>query len=403
MELTDEMKCFVKAHANDDVVSLLFRKDKYPRIDMTFAVEQILCRRYIKGKIPSWYGNEDLMFPSKISVEQASSEVTARYKQRLIPEGCTLCDLTGGLGVDSFFFSRRAARVIYIERYPGYCQSARLNFPVLGADNIEVIEGNVREVLPATDNPDVYYIDPARRGAGNRRVFALEDCEPDLVQLRGELLSRAPRLIAKLSPMEDIRHTLSLLPETVEVHILSVRNECKELLFVMERDAKVENPPIYCVNFTTEGEEENFRFTLDEEQDAVAPAAPKIGSWFYEPNASILKAGAFKCIAGRSEVQKLHVSSHLYTSEEEVREFPGRRFVVEEVIPFTGKTIGQLSATFRQANITVRNFPLSVQELRARTKIKEGGDVYLFATTWGEDEKVLVKCRKAGAVSEVDV
>lgn len=396
MELTDEMKRFVKEHANDDVVSLLFRKDKYPGIDMTFAAEQILCRRYVKGKVPSWSVSDDLMFPSKISMEQASSEQTARYKQRLIPEGCTLCDLTGGLGVDSFFFSQRASRVIYIERYPGYCQSARLNFPILGADNIEVIEGNVQDVLPQTDAPDVYYIDPARRGAGNRRVFALEDCEPDLVKLRGELLSRAPRLIAKLSPMEDIRHTLSLLPETVEVHVLSVRNDCKELIFVMERDAKVEDVPVYCVNFTADGEEESFRFTLEEEQNAVVAAAPKIGGYLYEPNASILKAGAFKCIAERYGVQKLHVSSHLYTSEEEIKEFPGRRFVVEELIPFTGKTLKQLSEDFSQANITVRNFPLSVQELRVRTKIKEGGDVYLFATTYGEDEKVLVKCRKAG-------
>lgn len=394
MKQTDEFRQFVKDHAADDLNRLLLSASRYPTIDVAFAVEQIASRRQIKDKLPLWYANEYLLFPSKISAEQCSSEQTASYKQRLVQENDSLCDLTGGLGIDSYYFSRKARQVYYIERFPTYCKAAQSNFQVLGAGNITVMPGDSTDLLPGLPQFDVFYIDPARRGEGNKRVFALPDCEPDLPALLPELFHHAPKIIAKLSPMADIRLTLDLLPGTTEIHVLSVKNECKELLFIVERDAETVSPAIHCIDFNSNGTEESFTFSLQDEQMEELHLARQIKRYFYEPNASLLKAGAFKSTAQRFGLEKLHVSSHLYTSDEQKDNFPGRSFVVEEVYPFSGKLCKNLSKDIPQANITVRNFPLSVDELRKRTKIADGGEVYLFATTLADNSKILVKCSK---------
>lgn len=394
MKLTAEIKDFIAIHSRDDVASLLLKAKKYPEMDIPFVAAQIQARRQIKDKLPLWYACNSLIFPSKVSAEQCSSEQTAAYKQRLVKDDATLCDLTGGLGVDSYFFSRKVKSVMYVERFCKYCEAAQNNFDALQAGNITVVESDSVDYLERISSVDVFYIDPARRGEGNKRVFALQDCEPDLVQIKPFLFEKAPLVIAKISPMADICHTLSLLPETKEVHVLSVKNECKELLFVMERGKALSEATVYCVNYTSSGTEQCFNFTFSAEQGVILPIAPELRLYLYEPNASILKAGAFKSIAAGMGVEKLHVSSHLYTSDREVDDFPGRKFIVDEVIKFGGKNCCNLYRTLPQANITVRNFPLTVDELRKRTKIKEGGEVYLFATTLEGDEKVLIRCRK---------
>lgn len=262
------------------------------------------------------------------------------------------------------------------------------------ANNITIINADAAQVVDTLPEVDAFYIDPARRGESNKRVFALQDCEPNLPGLLPALLKRSPHVIAKLSPMADIQMTLELLPGTTSVHVLSVRNECKELLFVVEREADGREPLVRCINFGLDGMQ-SFSFTLEEERSAVLVPAGQVGTYLYEPNASVLKAGAFKQIAVRTGVKKLQVNSHLYTADHLVSDFPGRRFRVDEVLSFTGKLCKGLSKTIPQANITVRNFPLSVEELRKRTKITDGGHVYLFATTLVDGEKVLVKCSKA--------
>lgn len=394
MKLTREIKDFIALHSRDDVASLLLNAKKYPEFDMSFIAAQIQARRQIKDKLPLWYACDSLVFPSKVAAEQCSSEQTAVYKQRLVGEDVTLCDLTGGLGIDSYFFSLKVKLVTYVERFHEYCEAAQNNFDILQAGKIQVVESDSLDYLERISSVDVFYIDPARRGEGNKRVFALQDCEPDLVQIKPHLFEKAPLVIAKISPMADIRHTLSLLPETREVHVLSVKNECKELVFVMEREKTVSEAMVYCVNYTSSGMEQCFNFMFSAEQNTLSPVAHGLKQYLYEPNASILKAGAFKSIACRMGVEKLHISSHLYTSDTEVPDFPGRRFVVDEVIKFSGKHCSNLYRTIPQANITVRNFPLTVDEIRKRTKIKEGGEVYLFATTLGNDEKVLISCHK---------
>lgn len=396
MKLSDEFISFVSAHAADNLSRLLLSASRYPRIDVPFAVEQIAARRQIKEKLPSWYRNEALVFPAKIAAEQCSSEQTAVYKQRLVGEEMRMCDLTGGLGIDSYFFSRKVKQLLYIERFPAYCEAARINFSALGADNIEVMEGDTTELAGRLPEVDAFYIDPARRGGGNKRVFALQDCEPDLPSLLPELLRRAPKVIAKLSPMADIRLTLDLLPGTTEVHVLSVKNECKELIFVVEREAveKQKSPLVHCVNFAGNGQEESFTFLLQEEHDAEPSLSCGVKNYLFEPNASLLKAGAFKCIANRFEIEKLQVSSHLYTSDKPVETFPGRRFVVKDVFPFTSKLCKSLQKEVPSANITTRNFPLSVEELRKRTRIADGGSVYLFATTLADGDRIVIKSEK---------
>ncbi|MDR1557939.1 MAG: class I SAM-dependent methyltransferase [Tannerellaceae bacterium] len=389
------MKHFIGEHAEDDLNRLLLSASRYPGIDVPYAVGQIACRRQIRDKLPSWYANDALVFPAGLAAEQCSPEQTAVYKQRLVKGAAHVCDLTGGLGIDSFFLSREARRLTYIERQKDYCEAARRNFASLGAENIDVCEGDARVLLPdLPDSIDVFYIDPARRGGAGKRVFALRECEPDLTALLPELLRRAPRVIARLSPMADLRQTLSLLPGTTQVHVLSVRNECKELLFVIGREAPAAGSlPIHCVHLTREGKEETFTFSLQEEKDCPAPLADAVKTWLYEPNSSILKAGAFRSIT-RLGICKLHTHSHLYTSGQLLEDFPGRRFAVEEVLPFSSKLRKNLHTSIPRAHISVRNFPLTADELRKRTRIADGGDRYLFATTLHDGTKTLLVCRK---------
>ena len=393
--MTPALMAFIQAHLSDDPDPLLLSASRYPEIDMPFVVAQITARRQIKEKLPTWYQQEQLLFPAKIAAEQCSSEQTALYKQQLVTEEDTLCDLTGGLGIDSYYFSRRVKQVYYIERFPSYCEVARANMATLGARNVAVLEGDSTQWLDQLPAIDVFYVDPARRGEGNKRMFALSDCEPDLTQLLPRLLAKAPRVIAKLSPMADLRQTLALLPTTQAIHILSVKNECKELLFVIGREPRESAVPIHCVHLTKQAaSDECFVCSLEAEQQAASHLATTLRRYLYEPNASVLKAGAFKQVACQFPVEKLQVSSHLYTSDHYLDRFPGRRFEVDEVIPFHSKSCKQLAGQSLQANVTTRNFPLTVEALRKKCRIREGGDIYFFATTGPKEEKLLIRTHK---------
>lgn len=395
MELSEKELAFIKAHGQDDVTRLLLDAGKYAGLDIPFLAEQIAARRQVKDKLPAWGANDAIVYPAKIAAEQCSSEQTAQYKADLITTDDRVCDLTGGLGVDSYYLSRKAKSLIYVERFPYYCDVARHNFQVLGCKNIEVVNEDSRCYLEHSSGVDVYYIDPARRGEGNRRVYALEDCEPNLVEILPLLLQKALKVLAKISPMADISKTLSLLPGTVEVHVVSVRNECKELLFAIRKDGVENNPLIRCVNYDSQGNRQVFDCSFEEEQQAPLRLADSVKRYLYEPNASIMKAGAFKCIAERFGVKKLQVNSHLYVADTYVSDFPGRGFQIEEVLHFSGKLCKTLAKDWPQANIAIRNFPLTAEELRKRTRIKDGGDIYLFGTTLWNGDKVLLITRKA--------
>ena len=444
MQMTETLQNFILGHAEDDVSQLLLNASRYKNINIKAAVEQIIARRQIKDKLPSWHNDSRLFYPSTLAAEQCSSEKTAKYKQRLVSSDDVLCDLTGGLGVDSYFFSQKVRHVTYVEQDEKYCDAARYNMEMLGASDVCVVNGNAVELATNNDrrvsDANVFYIDPARRGKSNKRMFAISDCEPDITKIWTFILNgsdKNPRdkeaqmstglykqnkVIVKLSPMLDISHVLSQLPEIDEVHVVSVKNDCKELLIVASSggdtcsinlsesvaeqrkggrlvDFPKNDAEVFCVNYTSEGTEQLFTFKLSEEHTASVSFATKTGKYLYEPNASILKAGAYKSVALRYGVEKLHVNSHLYTSDDFIPLFPGRIFEIADVIPFGNQSCKNLSSEMPQANITARNFPLSVEDLRKRTRIVDGGDTYLFATILSDNKKVLIKCRKAGIVS----
>lgn len=423
--MTETLWKFIQEHRGDDLSAILLSASRYEGVDVKLAVGQIKARNQIKDKLPSWYDNDRLFFPSTLAAEQCSSEITALYKQRFVYSDDWLCDLTGGLGVDTYYFSQKIRCVTYTEKEAIYCDAARDNMHWLGVSNVDIINDDAVKLITKNDERiagvNVFYIDPARRGVGNKRLFAISDCEPDLTEIWPLLHERQCRIIVKLSPMLDITQVLNQLPDVCEIHVISVRNDCKELLMVtgslllpetgvsghgesgmISDNDIVENairrdqsePEIVCVNYTSAGMEQFFRFYMSDEHAAVVDLAGAIGRFLYEPNSSILKAGAYKSVALHYGIEKLHASSHLYTSDHLLSFFPGRIFEVVDVIPFNNRICKKLSEGIPQANISVRNFPVSADELRKRTRIADGGDVYLFATTLSGNEKVLIRCRK---------
>lgn len=380
---------FIAAHAGDNPAELLLHASRYPGIDVRFAAEQIAARKSIRDKLPAWADNPRLIFPSRKAAEQCSSEQTAAWKQQLISPADRVCDLTGGLGVDSYYLAQRARSLTYVDRNPDCCRAAAHNFRLLGLNNVTIVEGDAEDILPQLPETDVFYIDPDRRPNPAQRVITPADSHPNLPLLLPTLLELAPRIIAKLSPMVDVDRMLGMLPGTTSVHVLAVRNECRELLAVIESGSPGASPAINSINFTAAGVE-SFTFIRTDEKELSIVHSPAVKQYLYEPNAAILKAGAFKSIT-RLGVDKLHPDSHCYTSGSLVHNFPGRTFIVDEVIPFSSSLCRTISKAIPQANITVRNFPLTVETLRRRTRITDGGNVYIMATTLSTGEKVLIK------------
>ena len=384
MELTTDQKAFIQAHEKEDVHALALR---YSGEDMPFLLAQIAGRQKAEKKIPSWYRNRNLLYPQHLSLEQASSEVTARYKSSLIDGGELFADLTGGLGVDFSFLAPHYRRAIYVERDEGLSRVAAHNLSELGLEHVEVHCRESEKFLPELPCADLIYLDPSRRDKDGRKVFRIEECSPDLSQLTSQLMEKAGRVMIKYSPMLDISLAVKTLPQVSEVHVVSVENECRELLFLFSREPT--ERLYHTVNLNKAGERQVLTFTkAEEEREAPYSASP--GRYLYEPNASILKAGAFNVTAHRFALQKLHKHTHLYTSERLVENFPGRTFQVKEWFRADKKSIRRFAATTHQANITVRNYPHSVSEIRKRSGLKEGGDHYLFASTLADGEKVWI-------------
>ena len=383
---------FIKEHFFDDPSKLALQAKKYPEVDMPVAVTQIVGRKIAMEKVPSWGNTDGILYPKHLSMEQCSSEVTARYKSSLV-KGNTLIDITGGLGIDCAFLSANFQKAIYVERQEELCEIASSNFPLLGLSHIDVVNGDGVEYLSRTEKVDWIFIDPARRNEHGGKVVAIADCEPNVAEISDLLLSKAENVMIKLSPMLDLSLALHHLSFVKEVHVVSVANECKELLVILSNDAANSKVSIHCVNLLKSGEAQVFSFDKEEEMQGCVYTS-KVGRYLYEPNASILKGGAYKCISNRYNLKKLHQNSHLYTSDELVIDFPGRKFECDAVFSLNKKELKMNLGEIKQANITIRNFPSSVSELRKRLKLLDGGDTYLFATTLVDEQKVLVKCHK---------
>ena len=392
MQISSETLRFIEENARADVRSLALQAKKYPQVDMAMAVVQIAGRQIAEAKVPSWYHTEGLLYPKHLSMEQCSSEATAIYKAGLV-EGDSFADLTGGFGIDCSFLSRKFKQADYVERQAELCELAKHNFPLLGL-SIGVHNEDGVEYLKQMQPVDCLFLDPARRDGHGGKTVAIADCEPDVSALEDLLVEKAKKVMVKLSPMLDLSLALKHLKYVREVHIVSVNNECKELLLILQKESASSDITIHCEHIVNASEHQSFSFTQEQERTSDSSLATEVGAYLYEPNASILKAGAYRSLTQIYACKKLHASSHLYTSEQFIEDFPGRRFKVEAVSGFGKKELKEFLQGMEKANLTIRNFPSSVADLRKRLKLKEGGEDYLFATTLADESKVMRKCRK---------
>lgn len=443
---------FIRQYQDDDVRQLAFLGSKYPEVDMPFALDQIRGRKMARVKLPRWASLEGIIYPPHISMEQCSSESTALYKAELaarllgLPASSSgtemkaeneieFVDLTGGFGVDfSYIAARLGVKSMYVERQAHLCEAAKENFGRLGLKNAIVKNGDGIEVLhsfhpkkkdAASDDDSlgitydqppsllktnlglkIIFIDPARRDDAGNKVVSLKDCTPDVTVLQEEMLSKADYVIIKLSPMLDWHRAISELSHVREVHIISVNNECKELLLVLSArnmgemeassaDGEVKhagNLRIYCIN-----DAQSFvcdESDMESSQVKIAPSTLEEMQYLYEPNASLMKAGCFGVLSGRYDARMLSKNSHLFVSREPIAAFPGRSFRIIAVSSFNKKELKRHLSGITKANIATRNFPLSVAELRKRLKLKDGGETYIFATTLSDESHVLMITEK---------
>ncbi|MBP5211121.1 MAG: RsmD family RNA methyltransferase [Bacteroidales bacterium] len=381
--LSKEQTDFILAHDGADTSQLLLSKNKWQGLDIERLAVIVEARKKIKRKIPSWYLNPSLEYADSLSAEQCSSETTAKYKQRFA-ERKRVVDMTGGLGVDSYFLSRVAESVVYIERKEPLCDVAESNFSALGADNITVMRGDSLSLLSSLKNVDLIYLDPARRGKNSSRVYSIEECEPNLIAIKDALFAAADTVLVKISPMADISRTVSLLPETEQVHIVCSDNECKEVLLLMRAGQKNTDPLI-----VTDG----FSFRMSEERSSSAEIASEIGEYLFLPSKGLLKAGAFKLISSRFGISKLEVSTHLYTGGAPAGNFPGRTLQVLEYVTISKSNVKYLSSKYAKANIIALNLPFDTNQLRAKLGVADGGDIYLIGCKFGS-EKVIIAAKK---------
>ena len=425
---------FICQHQDDDVRQLAFLGSKYPEVDMPFALDQIRGRKMARVKLPRWASLEGIIYPPHISMEQCSSESTALYKAELaarllgLPASSSgtemkaeneieFVDLTGGFGVDfSYIAARLGVKSMYVERQAHLCEVAKENFGRLGLKNAVVKNGDGIEILHSFhpkkkdaasaddslgityDQPrsllklKIIFIDPARRDDAGNKVVSLKDCTPDVTVLQEEMLSKADYVIIKLSPMLDWHRAISELSHVREVHIISVNNECKELLLVLSARNMGENLRIYCIN-----DAQSFvcdELDMESSSVKIAPSTLEEMQYLYEPNASLMKAGCFSVLSDRYDARMLSKNSHLFVSREPIAVFPGRSFRIIAVSSFNKKELKRHLSGITKANIATRNFPLSVAELRKRLKLKDGGETYIFATTLSDDSHVLVITEK---------
>lgn len=443
---------FIRQHQDDDVRQLAFLGSKYPEVDMPFALDQIRGRKMARVKLPRWASLEGIIYPPHISMEQCSSESTALYKAELaarllgLPASSSgtemkaeneieFVDLTGGFGVDfSYIAARLGVKSMYVERQAHLCEAAKENFGRLGLKNAIVKNGDGIEVLhsfhpkkkdAASDDDSlgitydqprsllktnlglkIIFIDPARRDDAGNKVVSLKDCTPDVTVLQEEMFLKSDYVIIKLSPMLDWHRAISELSHVREVHIISVNNECKELLLVLSArnmgemeassaDGEVKhagNLRIYCIN-----DAQSFvcdELDMESSQVKIAPSTLEEMLYLYEPNASLMKAGCFGVLSGRYDARMLSKNSHLFVSREPIAAFPGRSFRIIAVSSFNKKELKRHLSGITKANIATRNFPLSVAELRKRLKLKDGGETYIFATTLSDESHVLMITEK---------
>jgi len=374
--LSNEVQSFLHENPQASSVEIALKKSPFPEVSSTALASQIASRQKIQKKLPLWYNTKGIYYPVALSLEQSSSEKTAAYKTTFVEKNAQLIDLTGGFGIDTYYLSRVAKSVVHCELNEELSTIAQHNSGLLGTTNITFVNDDGLKCLKEwkASRFDLAYIDPSRR-VKKRKVFHLNDCEPNIVDLQEMILHRVDQLLIKAAPLLDISAALTALKNVKEIHILSVKNECREILFLLEKDFE-KAASIHAVGL---GNAHDFHFSFYPEEEKKASVNYGIPEkYLFEPDAALMKSGGFKLIAERFNLRKLHQHTHLYTSKEEIKEFPGRGFKVVE-----SQRYGAFKKTKQhwKANIISRNFPLKTKEIRKKHAIEDGGDVYLFFCT----------------------
>lgn len=398
---------FVRRHADDDVRKLALQGTRDGEVDLPMALQQIAGWQTARRKLPSWAAVEGIVYPPHLNMEQCSSERTARYKAQIVGRGDIFVDLTGGFGIDFYWLSQGFQQRIYVEQNEALCTLADHNFRQLGHACM-VKCSTAAAFLQTLTHADLIFLDPARRNEHGGRTYGIVDCTPNVLEMLPLLLQKSDRVLLKLSPMLDWQAAVTELQFVSEVHILSTDNECKELLLLLEPSAEprsVEDCLVVCVN-----NDQVFKVNAKEQgrdllQVKSGFTSSKTGVYFkqnqeslflYEPNASIMKAGCFSVLEQRFPVSQVAPNSHLFLSSDEIGDFPGRRFQIQAISSLNKKELSSVLAPLDRANMTVRNFPMTVDQLRKKLKLKDGGDTYIFATTMADGQHRLLICRKIG-------
>lgn len=386
--LNTEIQDFINSNLKSDISSLLLKGFHFDAIDSKAIIEQIEAKKRSKKKLPTWFNSENIYYPNRLNIEQTSSEVTAKHKANLV-SGQSLIDLTGGFGVDAFYFSKQIQQVTHCEINAELSNIVKYNYETLNISNITCKNESGIEVLKRLDQTfDWIYIDPSRRDDSKKKVFLLSDCSPNVKTFQNLFLKYSKHVMIKTSPLLDLSATLNELNNVKDIHIVAVENEVKELLWILERNYE-SDITIKTINLKKH-DSQIFDFKFENESNSVINYSETL-TYLYEPNSAILKAGAFNSISNLLNVPKLHKHSHLYTSVELI-DFPGRRFKIENVLPFNKRALAKEG--IKKANITTRNFPITVNDIRKKMKVKDGGDTYLFFTTNLNDEKIILVCSK---------
>lgn len=393
--LSDDVQSFIKDHHSADPNEILLKHRSVSGLPVSIVVDQLIGRRKAQERLPIWHRQDTIVYPPALNVEQASSERAACLKVEFLQHKIgdlsskTLLDLTGGFGVDSYFFSRIFKTVFFVEPNSALLEISAHNHGVLGSSNIQYYNTSAERFLdsPPSESFDVIFIDPSRRITGDKKVFSLTQCEPNVVALQQKILKHASYFLLKASPLLDIQVGLKELRFVKEVVISSIQNECKELLFFCEQDFKSE-PVITTIN--ENGRDANFSFLLSEERATEACYSDPL-EYLYEPNASLLKAGAFKILSVNFDLPKLHPNTHLLTSSSFNKQFPGRVFQIESIVSDPKKLTDHFEDG--KANVFTRNYPLTVNEIRKKYGLKDGGDKYLIGCS-GTTRKFLLVARR---------
>jgi len=386
--LNKDVQDFINTHLKSDISKLILKGSPFPNVSIQELAIQIKAKQKCEKKLPTWFSGADIYFPNKLNIEQTSSEITAKYKADLVGSGGELIDITGGFGVDSYYFAQQFKHVTHCETNSDLSEMASHNFKALEALNITTVSKSGLTYLENSDATyDWIYIDPSRRDKNAHKVFFLNQCTPNVGEYLDLFFSKSKNILIKLSPLLDISKTLSDLKYVKEIHCVAVKNEMKELLFILERNYT--NPPKMATINIIYNEFQKYDYQIDKISNIKYDFT---SNFIYEPNVAILKSGGFKHLSESFKLSKLHQNTHLFTAGKLI-DFPGRRFKVLAVYNFDKKLI---KSKFQKtkANITTRNFPLSVNEIRKKFKINDGGDDYLFFITNLENKLKVIHCHK---------